>query len=217
MYDVTLVVGNKNYSSWSLRPWLIMRHFGIGFEEVRVPLYTDSSFGLIRQYSPNGKVPVLIDKTLVVWESVAILEYLAEKFPQYQWWPSQLSDRAIARAISYEMHAGFSALRREMPMNCRAFLPDREMTEMAKKDAVRIQEIWRSCRERFVREGRWLFGSFSIADAMFAPVVLRFRTYDIKLDEVCRAYSESILSLPEMGAWLEAATKEQEYIPRFER
>ncbi|MDV3001150.1 MAG: hypothetical protein N5P05_002756 [Chroococcopsis gigantea SAG 12.99] len=217
MYDLTLVVGNKNYSSWSLRPWLIMRHFGIEFEEVRIPLYNSSSSTLIYQYSPSGKVPVLIDKTLAVWESVAILEYLAEKFPQYHWWPPVLSSRAIARSLSYEMHAGFLALRHEMPMNCRAFLPGKSMTEMARKDTLRVQEIWRTCRERFVGEGKWLFGTFSIADAMFAPVVLRFRTYDIKLDEVCRAYSESILSLPEMVSWLEAAELEEESLPQFER
>lgn len=217
MTKLTLIIGNKNYSSWSLRPWLAMSVFGIEFEEIRIPLYTANSSHLIRQYSPSGKVPTLVDGTVTIWESLAILEYLAEKFPQQHWWPVDPIARAIARSISCEMHSGFLALRHEMPMNCRANLPGRTMTATAEQDSERVQTIWRTCREQFGKDGQWLFGSFTIADAMFAPVVLRFRTYHVVLDEVAEAYSESILSLPAMRSWLQSAREEAESLPQFER
>jgi glutathione S-transferase len=217
MSKLTLIIGNKNYSSWSLRPWLAMTQFGIEFEEIRIPLYTPNSSTAIRQYSPAGKVPILIDDPVTIWESLAILEYLAGKFPQQHWWPADPTARAIARSIGAEMHAGFMALRNEMPMNCRVTLPGRGMTPTAQQDIERVKTIWQTCREQFGQNGEWLFGSFTIADAMFAPVVLRFRTYEIALDQVSRAYSHSILSLPAMRSWLQSAVEESESLPQFER
>jgi glutathione S-transferase len=217
MTTFTLVIGNKNYSSWSLRPWLAMKHFGVAFEEVRLALYTPDTPQLLTQYSPSGKVPVLLHGSTAIWESLAILEYLAEQFPQQPWCPVDSTARAIARAVSAEMHAGFVPLRTEMPMNCRASLPGRSWTPAVQKDIDRITSIWRTCRQQFGQGGDWLFRSFTIADAMFAPVVLRFRTYGVTLDPVCQAYAETILSLPALQSWLSDAQAEPEILPQFER
>lgn len=214
---LTLVIGNKNYSSWSLRPWLAMRQFGIDFNEVCIALYTPESPQQIRRYSPAGKVPVLLDDTLTVWDSLAILEYLAERLPMLPWLPETKAARAIARAICAEMHSGFQALRHHMPMNCRAKLPGQGMTPEVQIDIDRITAIWRECRQTYGADGTLLFGQFTIADAMFAPVALRFATYDIPLDSITKQYVETILALPAMQAWLTAAEAEPEKLPDFER
>ncbi len=214
MTKPTLVIGNKNYSSWSLRPWLAMKQLSLDFDEVRIALYKSESPEKIRQYSPSGKVPVLIHDTLTVWDSLAICEYLAEQFPTLHWWPEDRTARAIARSISAEMHSGFQHLRQSMPMNCREHLPGKGVTPEVQADIERITAIWRECHQQFGSSGL-LFGEFTIADAMFAPVVTRFITYDVQLDSVSRAYAEKILALPAMQEWMKAAEAERETIPGF--
>ncbi|WP_026735100.1 glutathione S-transferase family protein [Fischerella sp. PCC 9605] len=216
MADLTLVIGNKNYSSWSLRPWLAMKQFGLNLEEIRIPLYTPESASKIRQYSPSGKVPVLLHGTQTVWDSLAICEYLAEEFPNLNWWPEDKAARAIAHSISAEMHSGFQNLRNNMPMNCRAKLPGKGMAIGVQKDIDRITTIWRECRQKFGSGGNMLFGKFTIADAMFAPVVLRFTIYNVQLDAVAKDYVEAILALPALQEWIKAGEAEQEIISAFE-
>lgn len=215
---LTLIIGNKNYSSWSLRPWLAMKQFNLSFDEIRIPLYTPGSTETILSYCPagNGKVPILLHESRVVWDSMAIFEYLAEMYPERSWWRGNSITRAVARSISAEMHSGFLALRKEMPMNCRTQLPGKGMTPEVEKDIDRITTIWRRCRETEGKDGDFLFGRFTIADAMFAPVVLRFRTYGVSLDPVCQAYADAIVALPAMQEWLQAAAEEPETIPAFE-
>lgn len=216
MSDLTLVVGNKNYSSWSLRPWLAMKQFGLRFEEIRIPLYQPDSGAQIRQYSPAGKVPILIHDRITVWDSLAICEYLAEQFPSHTWLPSDRPARAVARSICAEMHSGFQALRQNMPMNCRARLPGQGLTPDVQTDIDRILTIWQQCRQQFGNTGDFLFGAFTIADAMYAPVVLRFITYGVQLDPVATAYTEAILGLPALQEWLQAAEREEETIAAFQ-
>jgi glutathione S-transferase len=217
MPQLTLVIGNKNYSSWSLRPWLFLKHSGVPFGEVRIPLYTEAMREALAPYSPSGKVPVLLDGDLRVWESLAICEYLAERFPQAHGWPQERSARAVARSVAAEMHAGFAALRSEFPMNCRARRAEVVPSPVAQADIERVMAIWRSCRASFGVGGPWLFGAFGIADAMFAPVVLRFQTYGIALPEVAREYAAAVLAHPAMIEWVQAARGEIEVIERFER
>jgi glutathione S-transferase len=212
---LTLVIGNKNYSSWSLRPWLVMRHFGVPFEEVRLPLDTPEFERGIERWSPSGRVPVLHRGDLVVWDSLAIAEYVNEAFLDGRAWPSDRAQRAVARAASAEMHSGFQALRNELPLNCRKraknFVPSTE----AKRDIDRIGELWRECRAH-AGGGEFLFGDFSIADAMYAPVVLRFRTYGIALGDVERRYADAILALPAVREWLAAAEAEGLPLPKYD-
>jgi len=213
-----LIVGNKNYSSWSLRPWLAMKVAGIGFSEVRIPLYGPGAKEQILAFSPAGKVPCLVDETangrLAVWDSLAICEYLAEKTPSL--WPSDSAARAVARSISAEMHSGFQSLRSHMSMNIRKHYPDKGRTPEVLAEIARIVAMWSDCRARFGKEGPFLFGRFSIADAMYAPVVLRFRTYAVELPEVCKAYADAVVALPAMQEWMEAARAETESLPQFE-
>lgn len=216
MQSLILVIGNQNYSSWSLRPWLAMKHFGLEFEEIRIPLYQPESSEQIRRYSPAGKVPVLQHGAVTVWESLAILEYLAELFPEHPWWPEDIAARAMARAISAEMHAEFQPLREQMPMNCRAQLPAKGISDGVQQDIDRITAMWRTCRQQYGHKGEGLFGPFSIADAMFAPVVLRFRTYGVELDAVCQTYAAFVLALPAMQTWLQVAELEPEILPQYE-
>jgi glutathione S-transferase len=216
MSEFTLIIGNKNYSSWSLRAWLLMKQFGIEFKEIRIPLYQPESAFLISKYSPSGKVPVLIHDTQPIWDSLAICEYLAETFPNLNLYPEDKTARMVARAISAEMHSGFQHLRQNMPMNCRASLPGKGMTPDVQKDIERITNIWRQLKQQFFKEGNMLFGKFTIADAMYAPVLLRFETYGVHLDSVYQDYSRAVLELPAMQEWLKAAKSEQEIIPAFE-
>jgi glutathione S-transferase len=201
-----LVIGNKNYSSWSLRPWLAMKELGLAFDEVRIPLYRPGSKEEILRYSPAGRVPILRDGDTVVWDSLAILEYLAERHPRL--WPGDAAQRANARAISAEMRSGFAALRQHMSMNTRKRYPGKGRTPEVLADIARIEQIWGAAR------GPFLFGAFSAADAMYAPVVLRFRTYDVSVRN--QRYVDAMLALPAMRDWIEAAEREPETIPELD-
>ena len=214
MSEPTLVIGNKNYSSWSLRPWLAMKVAGIPFAEHRIPLYGPGSKDQILVYSPAGKVPCLADGDLRVWDSLSICEYLAEKHPGL--WPQDPAARALARSVSAEMHSGFANLRAKMSMNIRKRYPGLGRTPESMADVARIVSLWSDCRARYGKGGPFLFGAFSIADAMYAPVVLRFRTYEVELPADCRAYSDAVLALPAMQDWIAAAMAETESLPQFE-
>src|ERR1700748_1128197 len=196
MAEFTIYLGNKNYSSWSLRGWLMLKAAGVDFDEVVIPLYEPQSRAEILRHTPSGKMPTLVHEQksggpVTVWESLAIGEYLAELFPQAGLWPKDPAVRAHARAISNEMHAGFLPLRRHFPMNMRSIF-DREIIPEIQGDIDRITSLWRDCRQRFGRDGDFLFGSFTIADAMFAPVVSRFRTFKLPLDGAVEAYARAI-------------------------
>ncbi len=208
MSDYTLYIGNKNYSSWSLRPWLAMKAAGIPFEEKMILLFDENWKENIAAISPSACVPVLTDGELVIWETMAILEYLAERHPEKNLWPEDAAARAVARAVSNEMHAGFNALRGSMPMNIRKSHPGKGMGEGVAGDIARISQIWNDCRSRFGAGGPYLFGAFTIADAMFAPVVSRFTTHVVDLDPVSAAYRDTIQAMPEMIAWSDAARAE---------
>ncbi len=215
--EFTLYIGNKNYSSWSLRPWLLMKQAGLAFDEVVIPLYTPTAKQEILRHSPSGRVPCLKHGDVTVWDSLAIAEYLADLFPQAQLWPADPDARAVARGAAAEMHAGFAALRQNMPMNLRAAFPGQGLSPAVQEDINRITALWRDCRRRFAGHKPLLFGDFSIADAMYAPVVARFATYAVPLGEDARDYVRLILELPAMREWIEAAKLEPWTIPQFER
>jgi len=218
MADPVLVIGNKNYSSWSLRPWIAMKVLGLPFEERRIALYAPGAKTEILRYSPSGKVPCLVDGDLRVWDSLAILETLAESRPEL--WPAAPARRALARSICAEMHSGFSALRQHMSMNVRKRYPGRGRTPETLADLARIVAIWSECLAATQRSGvagPFLFGSFTAADAMYAPIVLRFRTYEVDLPASCRAYVDAMLALPAMQEWIAAAEREAESIAQFEQ
>lgn len=195
-----------------------MKQFELPFTEIRIPLYTPESTEQILQYCPlgNGKVPILLHESRTIWDSQAIFEYLTEMFPERSWWSGDYQARAVARSICGEMHSGFLALRNAMPMNCRAHVPGKEISSEVQKDIDRITTLWRTCREMYGKNGALLFGRFTIADAVFAPVVLRFRTYGVELDSVCQAYADAVIALPAMQAWLQDAEAESESLPAFE-
>jgi glutathione S-transferase len=216
MAPLQLIIGNKAYSSWSLRPWLLLRHAGIAFTEIRLPLYTTRWHETIGNYSPTGKVPVLVDGSVTVWESLAICEYLADKFPDRGFWPSASEARAVARSISAEMHSGFAALRTEMPMNMRRRNPGTKRTSGVRNEIDRIVSIWNDVRSRFGDGGPFLFGDFSIADAMYAPIVSRFATYAVELEGTAARYAQTILKLPALHAWYSEAQLETEVIASYE-
>ncbi len=216
MADLTIILGNKNYSSWSLRAWLALAATGAEFDEIVIPLYIDGAKDRILGFSPSGKVPALRHGDVAVWESLAICEYLAEAFPQAGLWPAEATVRAAARSASHEMHAGFMALRRAMPMNCRASKPGKGMADGVAADIECVTAIWRDCRARFGAGASLLFGAFTIADAMYAPVASRFRTYQVALDAVSAAYVEAVHTLPAMRAWLAAAAAEPHTVDQFE-
>jgi glutathione S-transferase len=213
---LTLVIGNKAYSSWSLRPWLLMTHCGIAFDEIRIPLYAPDSSARIRSYSPAGRVPVLIDGAVTVWDTAAIFEYLAEQYPEKTLWPRDRQSRAHARSISAEMRSGFAALRSHMPMNVRRSLPGRGRTPEVLQEIERVVSIWIDCRMRHAAAGAFLCGNFSIADAMFAPVVTRFQTYQVELDGPAREYADTMLALPAMQRWYREALVETEAVAEYE-
>lgn len=216
MADLTLVIGNRNYSSWSMRPWVLMRAKQIEFEEVQIRLFQPDSLERKLAYSPAGKVPILISEGVHVWESLAILEHLAERFPDRELWPSDSAARALARSISAEMHAGFEALRNQMPMNCRASLPGRGRGSGVAEEIERVSDLWRDCRTRFGRGGDFLFGEFGNADAMFAPVVSRFHTYGVELGGVEGEYAAAVVSHPAVTEWFSAAAAEPWTVTQYE-
>ena len=210
MPALSLAIGNKNYSSWSLRPWLLLRQSGLEFEEVQLFFGSPDFAARVRAFSPAGKVPALRHGAISVWDSLAICEYLNEAFPELRAWPRAPEDRALARAISAEMHSGFTALRGQMPMNVRASGRRVKSTPELEADIARVAAIWRDCRERHAAHGPFLFGEFSIADAIYAPVAFRFASYGVALGPVEAAYSESLRRLPAMIEWAEASAAEVE-------
>jgi len=206
-----LIIGNKNYSSWSFRPWIAMKAVGIGFEERVISLNDPEFKRAIAPVSQNGKVPALDDDGVHVWESLAILEYLAEKFPHAGLWPADARARAHARAVAAEMHGGFAALRGECPMNFWRPVKRRELSADALANVARIDAMWSECRLRY--GGPFLFGPFGAADAMYAPVVSRFHTYAVEVGERSRAYMDAVMALPAWREWKEAALKEPWILP----
>jgi glutathione S-transferase len=220
MTDFTLVIGNKNYSSWSLRGWLMARIASIEFDEIVVPLNLPETQPTIRKHSPSGRVPVLLHRGLAVWDSLAIAEYLNDLKPEAGLWPPSAAARAHARAVAAEIHAGFADLRTNMPMNIRASYPGKGMTPAVRADIERITGLWRDCRKRFAGafqgdEG-FLFGKIGAADAMYAPVVTRLRTYDVQVDSDTSAYCETVLGHPAMKECIDAAKHEPWLIAEYE-
>jgi glutathione S-transferase len=214
---LTLVIGNKNYSSWSMRPWVALKACDIAFDEVFIPLYTgEADKKRLLDFTKSGKVPVLVDGDVTVWDSLAIIEYVAERFPNARLWPEDRARRAHARSISAEMHSGFAALRNECGMNLHRPVGAIPMSAEARADVARIQQIWTECRERYGRQGPFLFGAFSAADAMFAPVVHRFRIYAIEVGPAVRDYMDAMMTFPAFQEWTRAGLAETLIIEKFE-
>ena len=210
--QATLVIGNKTYSSWSLRPWLLLTQAGVAFEVVRLPLDTPEFHARIGDWSPSGRVPVLHDDGVVVWDSLAICEYANERWLQGRGWPQDAAARATARSAAAEMHGGFAALRTQLPMNLRRAADGYRWDAAAQRDIDRVQALWRDLRGRFGADGPFLCGRFGIVDAMFAPVVFRFRTYGVAVDAVAAGWMAAMLALPAMHAWEAAAAAEHERV-----
>ncbi len=210
--ELTLVIGNKNYSSWSLRAWYFLERSGLPFKEIRIALNSPGYKERILEHSPTGKVPLLRDGSTIVWDSLAICEYLAEAYPEIAAWPQDRITRARARSASAEMHSGFPALREAMPMNCRARGRKVPVTDALAGDIARIKQIWTECRTENADAGPWLFGSFSVADAMFAPVVARFITYGVEREGEVAGYVETLWNDPAIERWVEQSQAETEVI-----
>ena len=217
---LTLVIGNKNYSSWSMRPWVLLKQFGIPFEEVMLKFETNEWNERIARLAPTRKVPTLWDgepgasSSIVVWETIAIIEYIADRFPQFNIWPKDVAARAFARAIASEMHAGFHALRNNMPMNIRSQHPGKGMQVGVGEDIARMEAIWLSARERYGShtDAPFLFGQFCAADAMFAPVVMRFHTYAPLLSAATLQYCQAMKAASGIAAWMAEACLETEFV-----
>ncbi|MGH6854104.1 MAG: glutathione S-transferase family protein [Aestuariivirga sp.] len=216
MSNLTLVIGNKNYSSWSLRPWMALCMAKIPFAEEVVQLDQPDTKAKIVSHSKAGRVPILHHGKVTIWESLAILEYLAEIFPEKNLWPKTRAARALARAVSNEMHAGFSALRNACPMNLRRPRKPVPLSSEVTANIARIENIWRECRTTYGGNGKFLFGKFCNADAMFAPVVTRFDTFDIKVAKDTRQYMDNVMATPAFKSWKEDALKETWVIPHDE-
>jgi glutathione S-transferase len=212
-----LVIGNKNYSSWSLRPWLLLRHFGVAFEEVRLLLDAPDFTVQARRHSPTGKVPALHDGAVNVWDSLAICEYANERWLEGRGWPADLAARALARAAAAEMHSGFVALRTQLPMSSRRTPDAYRWDEAAQRDIDRVQALWRQLRAAHGGEGGFLFGDFGIVDAMYAPVAIRFDGYGVDVDDTARAYLQALFALPAMQEWRTAAAAETESVADTDR
>jgi len=212
MPKLELVIANKNYSSWSMRPWVLLREAGIAFGEIQLKFGEDGRIPGAERYSPTGQVPVLLLDGEPVWDSLAIFETVAELFPEKQLWPRDPGARRRARSVCAEMHAGFRALRGAMPMNIRASHPGKGMSPAVQRDIDRIASLWQDCRSRFGAGGAMLFGAFGVADAMFAPVVTRFATYAVDLPAGARAYADSVLGLASVREWSDAARRETEIV-----
>lgn len=211
-----LTLGNKNYSSWSFRPWIALKVAGIPFEEEVISLNAEDFKARVGRISGTGKVPALADGDVHVWESLAILEYVAEKFPQAGLWPADPAARALARSVASEMHAGFVPLRRHLPMNMWRPVMTRELTPEAEANVRRIEAIWTDCHNRYGNGGPFLFGSFGAADAMYAPVVSRFHTYAVEVNGPARSYMDALMALPAWEEWRSAALQERWVLPEDE-
>jgi glutathione S-transferase len=216
MSELHLTIGNKNYSSWSLRPWFLLRQVGIPFRETQLALGTDAFRERIASFSPSALVPALQHGDLVVWDSLAICEYLADLHPELELWPVERERRAVARAVACEMHSGFAALRAALPMNCRASGRVPEISERVASDLQRIEAIWTDCRRRYGADGPWLFGRFSIADAMYVPVASRCVTYGVELGFTGADYRDTLISSAPYREWLRAAEAEVEIVEATE-
>ena len=211
-----LIIGNKNYSSWSLRPWLLLKVKGLEFKETKISLYTEGSKAELLKFSATGKVPVFEHAGNIVWDSLAICEYIADVFPNANCWPENLEERSLARSISNEMHSGFLSIRNTLHMNCRLAIVLDKISAEVQSDIDRICEIWRLCRGKYSTSGEFLFGDFTIADAMYAPIVLRFQSYGIKVGNIEREYMDKILSIPALKNWVSAGISETELIEECE-
>jgi len=212
---VQLIIGNKNYSSWSLRPWLLLKHFDVPFEEIGISLFAEGYQQELAQYSPTLRVPVLKDGEYTVWDSLAICEYVSEKYLHGMALPKNIEERALCRAYCSEMHSGFMAIRSEMPMNCRARKRLR-ISAAAKADCGRVDQLFADARAQFSQRGDYLFGEFSMADCMFAPIVMRFTTYGIQLSAASQEYMGTMLQNSALSAWVEGANYESEILIDFE-
>lgn len=210
--DLALIIGNKNYSSWSMRPWVLLRQADIPFREIQLWFDADANIPDARQYSPVGQVPVLLVDGAPVWDSLAICEAVAEMFPDQRLWPAAARARAVARSACAEMHAGFRSLRSAMPMNIRAALPGKGMSPAVERDIQRIAALWSDCRSRYGSGGELLFGHFTVADAYFAPVAMRFITYAVSLPAAARDYVEAVRKLPAVAEWMAAAKRETAFV-----
>jgi glutathione S-transferase len=207
-----LVIGNKNYSSWSMRPWVLLRQAGIPFEEIQLKFDENARATGVEYFSPTRQVPVLLLNDAPVWDSLAICETVAEIYPEKRLLPEHPRRRAVARSICAEMHAGFRELRNAMPMNIRASLPGKGMSEAVQRDITRVVDAWCDCLEQCGGSGELLFGHFTVADAYYAPVVMRFMTYDVPLPPVARQYVEAVRALPAVAEWMSAARRETEFV-----
>jgi glutathione S-transferase len=214
--SLTLYIGNKSYSSWSMRPWMLLEQFGIAFEEKTIPLYVEGSKETILQTSPSGKVPALVDGDIVVWDSLSICEYVAETHPSLAIWPLEKAALAMARSISAEMHSSFQALRQQCPMVVHRMRGAPDFSADTLVDIRRIQTMWSVAREKFGAGGPFLFGAFTAADAMYAPVVMRFDIYDAPVSAATRDYMSAMQGLPAWKKWMTGAAAEPWRIPRFE-
>jgi len=209
---LTLVIGNKNYSSWSLRPWLFLKKFSLPFNEKRIALFTATSDEELAVYNSNYKVPVLIDKEQIVWDSLSIIEYLSDNYLSGGGWPADSSARAFTRSMSAEMHSSFEALRSELPMNCRKKFSGISLSVAAERDVERVKALWQQCHHQYGKKGPWLAGEFSAVDAMFIPVVLRFEGYGIETNGYVKDYLQTVLEDEWVQSWIDAGIDESEII-----
>jgi glutathione S-transferase len=212
----TLIIGNKNYSSWSLRPWLVLKHLKQDFEEITVPLFQDGFKAELLHHSASGKVPVLKVDGYEIWDSLAICEYLNDQYPEGKLWPTDPKAKAVARSISCEMHSGFFNIRNDMPMNMRRVIDGVTPTDACQTEIDRVVEIWTNCREEFGEDGPYLFGAFTIADAMYAPVVNRFVTYQVPVGGQAATYMKTMQDMPSMKEWKADAIEEEWIIEAVE-
>jgi len=210
--ELILVIGNKNYSSWSMRPWIVLTAFDIPFREIRILLDQPDTTKKIAEYSLAGRVPLLVDGELTVWDSLAICEYLAERYADKKLWPQDVAARASARSVCAEMHSSFLSLRTSMAMDIRGKFPGEGRTPQTQADIGRISEIWEGCLSKYGHH-QFLFGEFSIADAYFAPVVMRFRSYGVFLAPALQAYMERMIAHPAVSSWISDAEAETEFLP----
>lgn len=209
MKNLRLIIGNKNYSSWSLCPWLLLKMFDIDFDEIQIALYQDNTAEKLGPYSPSLKVPVLLHREITVWDSLAICEYISEEFLNQGGWPANPRRRASARSVSAEIHSGFPTFKRDWPMNCKAtftLTPSEKLFE----EIARIDAIWSCCRRRFGENGNYLYGRFSIADCMFAPTAICFNAYGAELSEEAYTYMQVMLDNPFVQKWINLGRREQE-------
>lgn len=211
-----LVMGNKNYSSWSLRPWLLLSEHNIRFDEIIILLNQTDTKIQIKKYADSEKVPVLIDKGVTIWDSLAICEYISERYLKGKGWPKDYKQRAEARACAAEMHSSFPNIRQYLPMNCRAEKRSVKITPSIEQEVLRIDELWMQLRAKYRKQGEWLFGDFSIVDCMFAPIAFRFQTYEVGLFSESQQYLDTLIAHPKMQLWLEQAKLETAVIDESE-